>query len=222
MDRDRRAARAIGSLADDHRWAMYAHIRESRRPLSREEVAAEIGISTKLAAFHLDKLVDLGLLKAHYARRGPGGPGAGRPSKLYEATTDEMSVSVPPRGYGLVGSMLLEALDTRTDTESALEAARRVGRAFGVTHGAESGRDRRLEEVLGSLGFEPMSDGAALALGNCPFHALAQKNPELVCGMNEAFMAGLLEGLGDGTVTPTLAPQPGRCCVVFQPIKESA
>ena len=50
-------------------------------------------------------------------------------------------------------------------------------------------------------------------LRNCPFHPMAAQAPELVCGINHAFLGGLLDGLGTDTVTAELQPQPGRCCV---------
>ena len=34
----------------------------------------------------------------------------------------------------------------------------------------------------------------------------------MVCGMNEAFLQGLLEGLGADDVRASLDPRPGLCC----------
>ncbi|WP_318216156.1 hypothetical protein [Streptomyces sp. SCL15-6] len=41
-------------------------IRRAGRAVTRDEAAAGFGISRKLAAFHLDELVDAGLLRARY------------------------------------------------------------------------------------------------------------------------------------------------------------
>jgi predicted ArsR family transcriptional regulator len=57
------AIRAVAALDDELRRGMYAFIRKARRPVTREEAAASVGISRKLAAFHLDKLVEVGLLR---------------------------------------------------------------------------------------------------------------------------------------------------------------
>jgi predicted ArsR family transcriptional regulator len=220
-------AASLGALEDDVRRRMYLFIRDQGRPVSRDEAAKEAGISRKLAAFHLDKLVDRGLLKAHYARPpGRGGPGAGRPSKLYEPAGDELSLSIPERRYDLVGQILVDAIESRGPGESAPDAARRVARQAGEELGRAVRRVHRLrpagseralslaEEVLRDQGFEP-HEGAEgeLALRNCPFHALAQRAPELVCGLNQAFVDGLLRGLGNETVEAALEPQPGQCCV---------
>src|SRR5918911_20308 len=51
-----------------------------------------------LAAFHLDKLVEAGLLEASFRRLGERrGPGAGRPAKLYRRGAGEVAASLPPR-----------------------------------------------------------------------------------------------------------------------------
>jgi predicted ArsR family transcriptional regulator len=220
-------AASLGALEDDVRRRMYLFIRDQARPVSRDEAAKEAGISRKLAAFHLDKLVDKGLLAAHYARpQGRGGPGAGRPSKLYEPADGELSLSIPERRYDLVGQILVDAIESRSPEESTSDAARRVARRAGEDLGREIRRIRRLHpagperalsvarDVLRDHGFEPYEGrGGELALRNCPFHVLAQKSPELVCGLNQAFVDGLLRGLGNDTVEAALEPQPGQCCV---------
>lgn len=214
-------ARSIGSLADEVRRKMYLFIRRRGAPVSRDEAAAEVGISTKLAAFHLDKLVDEGLLKAHYARLpGRSGPGAGRTSKLYEPTDRSFEVSLPPRAYDLAGRLLLAALETKTPGESPGAAARRVGYDAGVEAGrsAASRSKRKIERVLADLGFEPRAETGRILLANCPFHALAQDNPTLMCGLNEAFLAGVVDGTG-GAKRAVLDPGADRCCVVLEEVK---
>ncbi|MDP8929787.1 MAG: hypothetical protein M3O70_14755, partial [Actinomycetota bacterium] len=60
------ALAAVAALADQLRRRLYEFVRRAHRPITREEAAASVGISRKLAAFHLDKLVEVGLLRAHY------------------------------------------------------------------------------------------------------------------------------------------------------------
>jgi predicted ArsR family transcriptional regulator len=50
-------------------------------------------------------------------------------------------------------------------------------------------------------------------LANCPFDRLATDHTELVCGLNLAFIGGVIDGLRVRSVTPELAPHRGRCCV---------
>ncbi|MFI0420796.1 hypothetical protein [Spongiactinospora sp. 9N601] len=62
-------------------------------------------------------------------------------------------------------------------------------------------------------GFEPRAIGDTIALVNCPFHSLALRHTELVCGMNLGLLTGLLEGLAATDVTARLEPAPEHCCV---------
>jgi predicted ArsR family transcriptional regulator len=53
-----------------------------------------------------------------------------------------------------------------------------------------------------------------LLLRNCPFHPLAAKAPDLVCGINHRFLGGYLQGLGAAdAATAVLQPEAGSCCV---------
>src|SRR4029079_9771279 len=100
LGRMKRDVSALAALDDDLRRQMYLEIRQRRRPVSREEVAEAVGVSRKLAAFHLDKLVDRGLLVATYARPpGRGGGGWGRSTGFDAAATPALDVSVPPANY---------------------------------------------------------------------------------------------------------------------------
>jgi predicted ArsR family transcriptional regulator len=216
---------AVAVLADDLRRRMYAFIRRSGRPVTREEAAASVGISRKLAAFHLDKLVTAGLLQTGYANP-TGIRRVGRTPKVYEPTDVEVQVSIPQREHGVLADILLEAVLTEADSESARQAALRVaadrGRLLGESERTQIrrgrlGAERALTcagEVLERHGFEPARHTPTLVrLRNCPFHPLAAKAPDLVCAINHAFLAGFLNGLGATTVQATLAPSPGACCV---------
>ncbi|MDQ4149499.1 MAG: transcriptional regulator [Actinomycetota bacterium] len=191
-------------------------------------MAADAGISTKLAAFHLDKLVDRGLLKTHFARpAGRSGPGAGRTAKFYEPSDLQVEVAVPPRQYQFAGQLLVTALDTQKPGESsrasAIRVARRVGIELGekLREGATRGRRmgpertlRLLEQILTDHGYEPYREGSKeLRLKNCPFHELALQAPDLVCAMNHAFVEGLTRGIGSEMVEVLLEPSPDECCV---------
>jgi predicted ArsR family transcriptional regulator len=222
----RTGAAAIGALEDDLRRRMYLFIRAAARPVSRDEAAEEVGISRKLAAFHLDKLVERGLLTAHYARLpGRSGRGAGRSSKLYEASDLEVEVSIPDRRYDIVGEIMVAALD-QDSSGSPREAAKQIaydkGRSIGeevkaALHLRPPGTERALsvaQETLSDYGFEPYrTEDGSIGLRNCPFHNLARLAPDLVCGLNRYFIDGLLRGLGNESVEASLEPTPGECCV---------
>ncbi|MER5687448.1 helix-turn-helix domain-containing protein [Streptomyces sp. NPDC002205] len=223
------AIESVSVLGEDSRRQMFAFIRRQRRPVTRDEAAASVGISRKLAAFHLDKLVDAGLLRARYG--SPGGiRKVGRQPKVYEPTDSEIRVSIPDRRHELLADLLLEAVLTENEGESATHAAVRTagrrGRELGESEREQTrpgrlGAERGLsvcERMLDQHGFEPFRETPTqLRLHNCPFHPLAAKAPDLVCGMNHAFIAGYLQGLEVSGVEAVLAPRPGECCVQLGP-----
>jgi len=200
---------AIALLTDPVRRSAYQVVVDAGGvAVGRDEVAGALGVGRTLAAFHLDKLVEAGLLEVSFARRsGRSGPGAGRPAKLYRRADGEHVVSVPPRSYLSAAELLAEAVDRSGADEAAYEVARQEGKK------AAAGADP--VDVLTARGYEPVVDGSALRLRNCPFHQLAQRFPPLVCGMNLALVEGVLEGAGDGEWRARLDPSPGYCCVVL-------
>lgn len=219
---------------------MYTFIRATRRPVTRDEAAAAVGISRKLAAFHLDKLVDAGVLRADY-QPVSGIRKVGRAPKVYEPVDTDIRVSIPPRQPDLLADILLDAVLTDThngDTSSnddkdgsegdsqvrraVLRVARQRGHGIGAAEREQArpgrlGAERALTltaEVLHHHGFEPdRTSTTCLRLGTCPFHPLAARAPELVCGINHAFLTGLLDGLDAPTVEAVLDPHAGECCV---------
>jgi predicted ArsR family transcriptional regulator len=219
------AIRAIAALDDDLRRGMYEFARAARRPVTRDEAAAAVGISRKLAAFHLDKLVGAGVLQA---RTGPatGIRRVGRAPKVYEPSEADIQVSIPPRRHDLLAGILLAAVLSERPGETAGDAARHAAREHGQRAGAAErdrarpgrlGAERALTlagQLLAQRGFEPTREApTCLRLRSCPFHPLAARARELVCGINHAFLAGLVDGLQAPAVEAVLDPRAGECCV---------
>lgn len=222
MRQESQGLAAVSSLEDPVRARLYRIVAESEAPVGRDEAAAAAGIGRPLAAYHLDKLVELGLLAASYQRpAGRGGPGAGRPAKVYTRSEQEFAISVPAREYELAARLLAVAVaaDAGGPSWEALhDAAWQFGCNLGRHAKAEAPGDAAsaLESVLRDHGFEPWRDeSGTVRLRNCPFHSLAALHPELVCGMNLALMQGLVEGLEASELSPELNPPQGRCCVVI-------
>lgn len=217
---------SVGVLGDESRWRLFAFVRRARRAVTREEAAQTVGISRKLAAFHLDKMVSAGLLRARYD--APAGvTKVGRRPKVYEPVEDDISVSIPGRQYQLLADLLLQTVladsadsDVEDRRDTATRTAREHGLALGAAQPAPAGsRDgsaalSMCSAVLETLGYEPVAESAGtVRLLNCPFHPLAAKAPDLVCGMNQAFLAGYLDGMRVAGVEAVLDPSPGECCV---------
>jgi predicted ArsR family transcriptional regulator len=69
-------------------------------------------------------------------------------------------------------------------------------------------------EILEETGYEPYRrDDGCLRVRNCPFHRFAEQDRELVCGMNERLVEGIVRGLGNETLDVVLDQVPGECCV---------
>ena len=215
----------LTGLADPVRRALYRHVSERGDAVARDEAASALGISRALAAYHLDRLVEDGLLQARFERRtGRRGPGAGRPAKLYLRSARQVEVSLPARDYASLAELLARAVEA--DGSGAARASlHAVGRALGAQLGAEtaaagdrgdSGVLEALRAVLAGRGYEPYDDGGTLRLRNCPFDRVAARHRELVCGANLAMIEGLVGQLGDRGVRPVLDPAPGRCCVALR------
>jgi predicted ArsR family transcriptional regulator len=218
---------AIAALNDPIRRALYAYLAQSAGAVGRDEAASAVGISRELAAFHLDKLLEEGLLDVEYRRiTGRTGPGAGRPAKLYRPSGREVRVVLPERRYDLIAHLMAEGLEKPGGDAAA--AVGRAARRFGETLGAEArrqlgrraGQSRILETACGVLrdyGFDPVQQSGEIRLRNCPFEAIAKDHMVLVCGMNLALAEGLLAGLGAERVEVRLDPMPGTCCVAVTP-----
>jgi predicted ArsR family transcriptional regulator len=224
---------SLSSLDDPVRRRLYEIVTRQAAPVGRDEAASAAGIGRALAVYHLDKLVEAGLLTASYQRpAGRGGPGAGRPAKLYARSGREFAVTVPPREYELAARLLVEVVeaDPSGRSRAALgEAAHRLGTELGSAFrpaaagpgpGRQEGTGRDatrgdVEALLMQQGYEPGRSGGVIRLRNCPFHQLAERHRDVVCGMNLALVEGLVEGLGADGWRPVLDPQPGHCCVAI-------
>ncbi|MFI7546814.1 helix-turn-helix transcriptional regulator [Actinoplanes sp. NPDC049599] len=195
---------AVATLVDASRRALYDYVRRQDHPVGREEAAEATAMSRGLAAFHLDKLVEAGLLTARYEAPAGRPRGRGRAPKVYEPLGDGLAVTIPQRQYELIADILAEAASSG---QAPAEVAGRRGRDLGASLLGTS-----IADALEHLGFEPDRRAEGMRLGNCPFHALAARHTALVCDLNLRFVTGLLGGL-DEVAEARLAPRPGSCCV---------
>src|SRR6266487_3962860 len=198
----------LALLEDPVRRSLYVHVVGEGDYVSRDQAAAAVGVARGLAAFHLDKLADEGLLDVVYRRpAGRSGPGAGRPAKLYRRSQRQVSVSVPHRDYELLARLLAAALEPEPPPAVAGELA-----------GTRPSRRRLLEaalEVLSRQGFEPRRQNGEVVLRSCPFQAVALDHTSLVCPANLALVEGLVAALDVIGLSAVLRPRPDACCVTL-------
>jgi predicted ArsR family transcriptional regulator len=221
MDRE---LEAVALLNEPARRRLYGYVTSQPEPVSRDAAAAALGISRSLAAFHLDRLAEAGLLAVEFRRlTGRTGPGAGRPSKLYGRSPIQIEVTVPPRRYRMAAGWLAEAFGRDMPAAALRDLAREHGVELGERareRAADGSRTEMLETgaaVLTEEGFAAHVDAEGqILLENCPFDAIAREHRELVCGeMNRALLEGFALGLGGESLHATLAPREGACCMVL-------
>ncbi|WP_323187648.1 helix-turn-helix domain-containing protein [Streptomyces sp. NBC_00160] len=240
---------AIAMLQDPVRRRLYEYVAAQGREVGRNEAAEAAGVARTLAAHHLDRLTEAGLLESGSRRlTGRSGPGAGRPAKVYTRARAERSVSLPARDYLTAAELLAEAAEQAGLDAGLYAAAGRRGEELRGSAAPCGGLEEAVE-MLAGRGYEPYLDGgesgegtegtegaegvrdaegaaatpgaaaAVVRMRNCPFHAVAERFPPLVCGMNLALLEGLL-GV-DGPVRARMDARPGECCVVVEASKNN-
>ncbi|AJP04957.1 transcriptional regulator [Streptomyces cyaneogriseus subsp. noncyanogenus] len=228
---------AIAALQDPVRRRLYEYVVAQGREVGRNEAAEAAGVARTLAAHHLDRLTEVGLLESGSRRlTGRSGPGAGRPAKVYTRARAERAVSLPVRDYRTAAELLAEAAEEAGLDAGLYAAARRRGESLRGSAAPPGGLEEAME-VLAARGYEPHLEGAegtegakgaeeatdaapcVVRMRNCPFHAVAERFPPLVCGMNLALLEGLLGT--DGPVRARMEARPGECCVVVETSKNN-
>jgi predicted ArsR family transcriptional regulator len=199
---------AVSALADPTRRQVYEAVAGAHEKVSRDQVAASVNIGRTLAAHHLDKLAEAGLVEVTFQRGAAGG----RPAKFYRRAERQVAVSLPPRSYAQAGELLAEALEKA--------GADKVLQQVALRHGRRVPPGESMWETLESHGYEPVREDDEILLRNCPFHQLAQEFPPLICGMNLALISGMAQG-ANWPVTAAMRPQPGYCCVVLENPRET-
>jgi predicted ArsR family transcriptional regulator len=133
---------------------------------------------------------------------------------------------VPERAPEVLAAILVDAVRGERGGETAEQAALRTAREHGIALGTAErervrpgrvGAERATslsEALLARHGFEPQRTRTTVRLRNCPFRPLAAAAPGLVCGINHAYISGILAGFEvNERVTAVLAPRAGECCV---------
>jgi predicted ArsR family transcriptional regulator len=214
---------AVALLAEPTRQRLYLYLRERHEPVGREEAAQHVGITARLAGFHLDKMADAGLLDFEYRRiSGRSGPGAGHPAKLYSISSRSFSVVIPQTRYALAASMMAAALSTAGSEDGGAESLQDIATTVGKSMGdeirreahAKGSRQEAIRRKLMQLGYEPrVRESGEWTLHNCIFSELSHSHRELVCGMNAALVAGLVGGAHVPSLHVEKRTGRPNCCV---------
>jgi predicted ArsR family transcriptional regulator len=195
----------LKALGDNTRYAIYLELARSAVPLATADVADTLGLHPNTVRPHLERLRDLGLLEVQSDNRGA----VGRPHHRYSLAPDAPSFGLEPPTFPILADMLLRAASL---AGARADEANQAGRERGARDGArvrvrsEQGGAclESLVAELDRLGFDPAVAGdeaaATIAFAHCPFQALAQANPELVCGLHRGLVEGFVDAVGGAEV----------------------
>jgi predicted ArsR family transcriptional regulator len=220
-----RSLDVVAALRDPTRRRLYRYVERQPTAVSRDQAATELGVSRALTAFHLDKLVAVGLLRPEYRRlSGRTGRGAGRTSKLYRRSARHFELTLPERHYDVLARLLAESVGSAERHDSRTRPAREYGRSLGSRARGRLRGPRPVtrllkcvEDVAEELGFDPYRDSSGdVRLRNCPFDPLSRTYTEVVCGITQDILAGVVDGLGTDALSVSREMRPERCCGIVQ------
>ncbi|HEX2039629.1 MAG TPA: helix-turn-helix domain-containing protein [Acidimicrobiales bacterium] len=186
------------ALGDNTRYAIYLELARSPRALATAEIAETLGLHPNTVRPHLEKMREAGLLHVEVDNRGA----VGRPQHRYWLAPEAPSLGLEPPTFPLLAGLLANvAAALGPDPEQVAEAGREHGRHAGEQRREAGSCVAALGEELAELGFDPAAadDGrtTTIAFTNCPYRALAEAFPELVCHLHRGIVEGMVEVLGD-------------------------
>lgn len=190
------------------------------------ELAEQLGLHVTTVRFHLDQLV-AGLILDSEFRAGR----VGRPRKVYRFKPGSLAPVSEAEAYRALAELLAETWEA---TSNGIPLTpEQAGRQWALTHAGDEESDQtpahspgvwlgkigRTIDMLGRWGYTPElrtadhGHTAELTLVDCPFLALAQSKPELVCGVHRGLLRGAMDAVGETDTEVTLRPfvGPGRC-----------
>lgn len=190
-------------LGDNTRYAIYLELARSPRPLTTADIAEALQLHPNTVRPHLEKMRDVGLVDVAVGGRGE----VGRPQHRYSLTADAPSLGLEPPTMPLLATMALRLAERLgASTDDAVGSGAEHGRARARAYSDAPSSLEALVSDLDRLGFDPVvSDGddpdtAVVAFAHCPFRDLAERDPDLVCGLHRGLVAGFVAEMGDAEV----------------------
>lgn len=191
------------ALADDTRYVLYRELAASTTARSIAELAELVGLHPNTVRPHLDRLRDAGLVRVEVDNRGS----VGRPQHRYSVVADAPSLGLEPPAFPLMAGLLANvAAVCEPGADEVAAVGRQHGRHAATTRlpqdppGAEAVRAE-----MDDLGFEPVEHAGAgevtIAFASCPYRALAEAFPELVCQLHRGIVEGMAEHMDDVVIT---------------------
>jgi predicted ArsR family transcriptional regulator len=188
---------------DRQREATLEALREAPDGLDTRQLAARVGLHPNTIRWHLGVLAGHGLVTdAPRHRRGRG-----RPSVVHRLTAE--GAARDRDDYRLLATILTGVVADERDGEArAYEAGLRWGRYL------KTGEpDADVVELLDRQGFAAEAVGDRIEMRRCPFYALAEESPQVICTLHRGIVDGALEEAGSGDSVDRLDPfvEPALC-----------
>jgi len=178
-------------------------LRDAPGGLDTNELAGRFDLHPNTIRWHLGLLTDSGLVAEAPKRHR----GRGRPSVVHRLTSE--GIASGRDEYRLLATMLTEALaDDRNGEARAYETGVRWGR-----HLQQAEPDVTLVELLDREGFAAERHGDRIEMRRCPFYALAECAPQVICTLHHGIVDGALDEAGSSEQVGRLDPfvEPGLC-----------
>ena len=230
---------AVALLDEPTRRRLYDLVASADAPVGRDQAAGAIGISRELAAFHLDRLANAGLLETVFQRLGTRrGPGAGQAGEaLPPRRARHLGRRCPPRDYRRAAEILEDAIAGvrrlgRHGRHRCERAGDRPGRRCGGANGdrasGPAGRRRRealVDAPCATAATSPSTDPAT-RIGPPP--QLPVSRPRAAAPRHHVRHEPRLgerrrRGSRPGRMSSRCSRRsPGACCVVFAEVDGDA
>jgi predicted ArsR family transcriptional regulator len=192
-----------GVNGDQQRRTILEGLRSARDGLDTSQLAERLGLHQNTIRWHLGVLTDAGLVQATPERRH----GRGRPNIVYRLTGEGIA-----RGrdeYRLLATMLTDVVAADGHGEArAYETGFEWGR-----HLQQGEPDASLAQLLDREGFAAEQHGDEIEMRRCPFYALAEGSPQVICTLHHGIIDGALDEAGSEQTVERLDPfvEPGLC-----------
>ena len=198
-----------GILADETRFHIYEFMLKNKRAFTVQEIADHFRIHPNVARLHLTKLSEINVVSADFVKTGKGG----RPGRVYQATSEGISLTFPRREESTLTQILLELINILG--ADALEK----GKDIAYTHGQKKMKDILgqpkslssleekavlLTEQAALIGYIPSIETREektvirFLIYNCPFHHQLPHYKGEVCALHEAYLRGQTDLLFPG------------------------
>jgi predicted ArsR family transcriptional regulator len=194
----------LKALGDTTRYAVYQELAASPRPRSTAEVAEALGLHPNTVRPHLERMREVGLLEVTVDARG----GVGRPQHRYGLAPDAPPLGLEPPPLPMLARLVLRLAERAgLSGADAADVARAQGAADADHYRNAPSTLEALVSELDRLGFDPEvtdgegADDAVVGFCHCPFRDVAERFPELVCGLHRGLVEGFVDAMGDAAVT---------------------